>query len=113
MDVLILKAVMNVSSILAIFDYFISTYSSNVDVLILTYGALGGQLKFKANVTTSHVSKPGHPYSACTNFTPWSSEAVIYSDNVSTHPGMKPQLSAWKVGMMTIQPPRLMTLVKP
>ena len=37
------KAVTIVGSILACVAYFISTYSSNVDVLILTYGALGGQ----------------------------------------------------------------------
>ena len=37
------KAVTIVGSILACFAYFISTYSTNVDVLILTYGALGGQ----------------------------------------------------------------------
>ena len=37
------KAVTIVGSVIACAAYFISTYSNSVDVLILTYGALGGQ----------------------------------------------------------------------
>ena len=32
-------------SLLATFAYFVSTYSTNINVLIITYGALGGKLR--------------------------------------------------------------------
>ena len=39
------KSVTIVGSVIACIAYFISTYSTSVDVLILTYGALGGRFE--------------------------------------------------------------------